>query len=176
MFLSLQEMELRKVEFDQTFPPGEIHFLDQKLRQVGSLQAAGSAELLPHSNGDVRIQGHLAVKMEAECERCLEAIASYPLDVNFDLFYAPVKASPEEGEVALDSGATEMDFYQGDGLELEDVLREQILLALPMQKICTEECRGICPACGQNRNLVACGCQQKAPDDRWAALRDLKPS
>ena len=56
---------------------------------------------------------------------------------------------------------------------LERVLREQILLALPMQRICSEDCKGICPVCGESRNVVACGCQVKAPDDRWAALRDL---
>jgi uncharacterized protein len=75
--------------------------------------------------------------------------------------------------VALDAGESEIDFYEGEGLELERVLREQILLALPMQRICREDCKGICPVCGQSRNVVACGCQVKAPDDRWAALRDL---
>ena len=93
--------------------------------------------------------------------------------MSFDLFYEPVKAGPDVPEVALHSGDSAIDFYAGDGLELEDVLREQILLALPMQRICREECKGICPACGQIRNLVDCGCRTKASDDRWAALRDL---
>jgi len=56
---------------------------------------------------------------------------------------------------------------------LEVVLREQILLSLPMQRTCREDCKGICPACGTNRNRAGCGCLAKAPDDRWAALRDL---
>ena len=47
------------------------------------------------------------------------------------------------------------------------------LLSLPMQRICREDCQGICPICGQNRNLAECGCQVKTPDDRWAALRNL---
>jgi uncharacterized protein len=173
MFLSVREMELRKLGFDTAYPPGELQFLDQKLRQAGPLRTVGAAELLPGSEGEIRIQGSLAVRIEAECDRCLEEVASYPLDMTFDLFYEPVKAGPSEPEVALHSGDSAVDFYEGDGLELEDVLREQILLALPMQRICREECKGICPACGQNRNLVDCGCRTKASDDRWAALRDL---
>jgi uncharacterized protein len=172
MFLSVHEMELRKVRFDQTFPPGEIQFLDGKLRQAGPLRATGVAEVLPNTGGEIRVVGRLAVRMEAECDRCLD-VAQYPVDVEFDLFYEPAGAGPEGHEVALDAGESEVDFYEGEGLELEDVLREQILLALPMQRICREDCKGICPVCGQNRNLADCGCQLKSPDDRWAALRDL---
>jgi uncharacterized protein len=165
-------MEVRKVCFDETFPAGAILFPDRRLRQAGPLQTEGSAEVLMNAKGEIRIQGHIAVQMEAECDRCLET-ASYPLDLDFDLYYTPVEAGPDFGEVALRTADSEIDFYQGDGLELEDVLREQILLALPMQKICREDCQGICPVCGQNRNLAACGCQMKAPDDRWATLRNL---
>jgi uncharacterized protein len=67
-----------------------------------------------------------------------------------------------------------MGFYEGDGLELNDVLREEVLLELPMQRICTESCKGICPVCGQNRNQIECACQASTADDRWAALKALK--
>ena len=173
MFLSVHEMEVRKVRFDETFPAGEIQFVDKKLWQAGPLRAAGSAELLPNTSGEIRIQGRLDVLMQAECDRCLDP-ASYPVEVDFDLFYLPAKAGPKNPEVALDAGESEIDFYQGDGLELEDVLREQILFSLPMQKTCRQDCKGICPVCGQNRNVAECGCQSKAPDDRWAALRELQ--
>lgn len=171
MFLNRREMELRKVQFDETFPPGEIQFKDQKLWQAGPLKTSGAAELLPNTNGDIRVQGHIRVGMEAECDRCLD-VGSYPVDVEFDLFYRPVDDSPGAGEIALEAGESDVDFYEGEGLELEDILREQVLLALPMQKLCREDCLGICPVCGQNRNRVACGCEVRAPDDRWAALRE----
>ena len=67
----------------------------------------------------------------------------------------------------------EAGFYEGDGLDLADVLREQIMLELPMQRVCHEDCLGICPVCGQNRNRAACDCHERRPDDRWARLRDL---
>ncbi len=171
MFLSLQEMELRKLCFEETFGPGEIEFPEAKVRQATPLRAAGSAELLPNTDGEIRVRGHLSVRMESECDRCLEA-ASFPIDLDFDLFYEPAAASPEAEEREIDAGESEIGFYEGEGLELEEVLREQVLLALPMQRVCREECRGICPVCGRNRNANACECEVKPADDRWAALRN----
>ncbi len=172
MFLSVHEMELRKVRFDEVFPPGKIQFLDPKLRQAGPLEAAGTAELLPHTGGEIRIQGRLAVGMEAECDICLD-VTGYPVELDFDLFYEPARSGPGREEVALRTEDSEVDFYEGDGLELEDVLREQVLLALPMQRTCRQSCQGICPVCGANRNRAQCGCRQEAPDDRWAGLREF---
>ena len=67
-----------------------------------------------------------------------------------------------------------MGFYQGEGVELNDVQREFILLTLPMQRVCRESCKGICPLCGQNRNQKECQCHAELSDDRWAALKTLK--
>jgi len=172
MFLSVRELEQRKLRFDESFPPGEIQFFDKKLWQAAPLSAAGSAELLPNTGGEIRVRGHLAVVMEAECDRCLEP-ARFAVEADFDLFYEPASAGPSGEEVAIREGETQLDFYEGEGLELEDVLREQVLLALPMQRTCREDCRGICPSCGQNRNTVACNCRSQPVDDRWAALKNL---
>ncbi len=172
MFLSLRDMELRKLRFDETYSPGEIQFADVTLRQTSPLRATGSAELLPNTEGEIRIRGHFSVQVETECDRCLEA-ANYPLDADFDLFYEPASATPPAEEVEIDAGESEIGFYEGEGLDLEGVLREQILLALPMRRVCREECKGICPVCGDNRNLTDCGCEVKPVDDRWAALREL---
>ncbi|MGI8740979.1 MAG: YceD family protein [Bryobacteraceae bacterium] len=174
MFFSIQELEHRKVLFETSFPPGEIDFLDSHLSQLSDLETLGSVELLGNTLGEIRVQGKLKVIMEAECDRCLEA-ARLPVESAFDLFYrpaTPVKRPHAAEEVKIDEGEAEIAFYE-DGLELEDILREQILLSIPMQRICSETCQGICLVCGQNRNLVNCGCQAKPEDDRWAALKNL---
>ena len=79
-----------------------------------------------------------------------------------------------EEEVEIDEGEAEIGFYEGGGMELEDILREQVLLALPMQRVCNEACKGICPLCGKNRNETTCDCHVEAADDRWGALRNLQ--
>jgi uncharacterized protein len=171
MFFHVRDLEVRAGRFDVELAPGEVHFLDAKLRQTGALKAVGKVELVMGSLGEVRVKGHLTVPMEAECDRCLDP-AACPVDTDFELYYRPVAEGYGE-ETAIDESEAEMGFYEGDGIELNDVLREQILLSLPMQWICSDDCKGFCPVCGQNRNLKECACHAEAVDDRWAALKDL---
>jgi DUF177 domain-containing protein len=169
VFFNVRDLELRAGRFDVDLAPGTIEFLDPKLRQSGPLRAQGKVELVL---GEIRVKGHVAVSIEVDCDRCLEP-AWCPIDSDFELYYRPV----EEGfgdEKAIDPGEAEMGFYQGEGIELNDVLNEYVLLALPMQRLCREDCKGICPECGQNRNQKQCGCRAELVDDRWAALKRIQ--
>ncbi len=170
MFFHIRDLEVRAARFDVELEPGEIEFFDPKLRQSGPLKTAGKVELVTGAIGEIRVQGHLSVTMEADCDRCLEP-ARFPLDSDFELYYRPVVETASH-EVAIDASESEMGFYEGDGIELNDVLREYILLALPMQRVCRADCKGICPSCGQNRNQKECRCQVEAVDDRWASLKN----
>jgi uncharacterized protein len=170
MFLNVQELQLRKLPIAEVFRPGAIDFFDAQLRQISDLEVTGAAELR-EATMEIRVRGSLSVRMEADCDRCLEA-AVFPIAVDFDLIYRPLPTALAE-EVILTREESEIAFYRGLGLELADLVREQVLLALPMQRICRPDCRGICPVCGQNRNLVSCHCRTGWQDDRWAALRDL---
>lgn len=171
MFFHVRDLEVRAGRFDVELPVGAIEFLDPKLRQVSALRAAGLVELVTGSLGEIRVKGHLTVQMQADCDRCLESVP-WPLDSDFELYYRPVSSGYQE-ETVLDEGEAEMGFYEGDGIELNDALREFVLLALPMQWLCKDDCKGICPVCGQNRNQKECGCRAAQADDRWAALREF---
>jgi uncharacterized protein len=171
LFFHIRDLELKARPFDVTLEPGVIEFLDPKLRQAGTLKASGVGELVIDLLGEIRVKGHVKVLMEADCDRCLER-AACPVDADFELYYRPVTEGYGE-EKAIDEGEAEMGFYEGDGVELNDVLREFILLTLPMQRVCSEDCKGICPECGQNRNQKECACLGAAADDRWAALKHL---
>jgi uncharacterized protein len=172
MLLSIKEMEVRKVRFAETWEPNGFVFSDSSLIQKGPLVAEGVAELLPNTGGEVRIHGRIRADLETECDRCLGR-AAFHVDAPFDLFYRPLEPAGREEEMAIDEGEAEMGFYELPGLQLEDIVREQLLLQLPMQRVCSEACKGICPVCGANRNEVSCACRPQAPDDRWMALKDL---
>jgi uncharacterized protein len=101
MFLSVKEMEVRKVRFDETFEPGQIEFTGEEIEQVSPLAAKGVAELLAHSDGEVRIQGRYTVEMASQCDRCLGS-ARFALDSGFDLFYRPASYIARDEEVAID--------------------------------------------------------------------------
>jgi uncharacterized protein len=171
VFINVQELQLKPIRFQVDIPADEIDY-GSNMSQASPLHAEGKAQLLNHSLGEIRIQGKLNVKMQATCDRCLET-ASFPVQNEFDLVYMP-EGEETGGEDEVDQGAIEVGFYQGNGLALNDVLREVVLLALPMQLVCSEACKGICPACGQNRNQRECGCDVRAADDRWNKLKEFR--
>jgi uncharacterized protein len=92
----------------------------------------------------------------------------------FDLFYAPLPKDTKPKEDRLKDDDTEIGFYQGEGLFLADVIKEQVLLALPLKVICQSDCRGLCPSCGANLNHEECRCETHATDPRMAPLARLK--
>jgi uncharacterized protein len=122
----------------------------------------------------VRVRGKLIVHTEAPCDRCLDT-AAFPLEDQFDLRYYPADQFGDEGgEKAIDDESSDVAYYEGNRLDLNEILREVVLLALPMQLVCSETCKGICPTCGQNRNVQDCRCEVPAVDDRWSQLKNLR--
>jgi uncharacterized protein len=172
MLLSIKEMEVRKLPFAKTWKPGEFDFADAGAVLKGPLVAEGTAELLDDTGGEVRVRGRVSADLETECDRCLGR-AEFHIDTPFDLFYKPSDSLAGEEEIAIDEGEAEIGFYDLPGLELEDILREQVLLQLPMQRVCSGTCKGICPVCGANRNETDCHCEARPGDDRWMALKDI---
>jgi uncharacterized protein len=174
LFFNLRELELRKIQFDEDFPAGEIDFDSNQLRQVGSLHSEGVAELLNNTLGEIRVQGSVRVEIEVACDRCLEPVR-HEVDREFDLYYRPTpEVEDVPHEIAISQGETEIGYYEGLGLDLADVLREFVLLSLPMRLVCREDCAGICPTCGKNRNTGSCECVNEQVNDRWSALRGWK--
>lgn len=178
MFISIQELELHQVDLAQEFQPESID-LGPDVRQQTPLKVAGRAELLEEHHGgkgrieDIRLVGDFSTRIEMRCARCLDPVVR-DLASSFDLLYRPLGVDAGVAERAIQEADTEIGYYQGDGMLLEDALREQVLLALPIKAVCREECKGLCPRCGRNLNLETCDCAQPAMDLRWAALKDIK--
>ena len=173
MLLSIKELEVRKLPFAETYQPGEIDFPGADVVQKGPLKAEGVAEMLPNTAGEVRVSGRIQTEFESECDRCLGR-ATFPIDATFDLYYRSAGQQPTEEETAIDEGEAEMGFFEMPGLVLEDILREQVLFQFPMQRLCSPDCKGICPICGGNRNETDCECESHPGDDRWGALKEIR--
>lgn len=171
MIFTLTELEHHPIQFEVSYRPGELKFSDE-LTQTSDLEASGSATLLHNTLGEIRVRGHIKVSLDAACDRCLEP-ANLHLDSDFDFFYRPVIKKGAHGEVHLEEGEIDISFYEGDGVRLEDVLREYVLLSQPMRSLCQENCKGLCPQCGANLNKSKCDCAPAAKDSPWAALKDL---
>ena len=136
-----------------------------ELQQIGPLHAEGRAEVIVEHRGhkenidDIRVVAKLDATMEVACARCLEPV-QYTVNRAFDLLYRPLGVDRRADEVAITEADTEIGYYEGEGLLLEDVLREQLLLASPVKLVCREDCKGLCPQCGTNLNTATCNCQQ----------------
>jgi uncharacterized protein len=118
---------------------------------------------------DVLVSGEIRATVPQLCGRCLEP---FPAGVRaaVDVRLIPRPATPDNVELASDD--LDVDFYQNDELDLSALVEAETTLALPMKPLCREDCRGLCPVCGGNRNVVACACTEQAPVARLAVLKD----
>jgi len=178
MFINVHELELHHLEFDQEFQAGAIELGDD-VRQVRPVHTQGRAELVKENHGggkiveDIRLVAKLSTGIEMPCARCLDAVR-YNLDRNFDLLYRPLGTDAGHEELSVTDAEAEIGYYSGDGLLLEEVLREQMLLSVPLKALCREQCKGLCPQCGKNLNLETCNCQPHPMDPRWQVLEGLR--
>lgn len=111
-------------------------------------------------NEGIVARGTVVAPWVGECRRCLVTVEGTVRSDVLEVF----EAEPTEGETLL---------LDGDRIDLEPVAREAILLDLPLAPLCREDCAGLCPTCGTNRNDAPCDCAEPAADPRWAGLEGL---
>jgi len=178
MLIEIRELERHPLDFDEHLAPGTIDF-GTEVKQKSKLNSKGRAQLVQEHEGrhqvinDIRLVGDLVTNVELACARCLDPITR-DIASNFDLLYRPLGADAGKEELSVTVAEAEVSYYQGEGVLLEDVLREQVLLALPLRAICRDDCKGLCPHCGKNLNLEQCNCAEPLEDPRWSALKDIK--
>jgi uncharacterized protein len=152
------------------YPEGEPHLIGTDLRLTGR----AALDLRATRDGEeVRLAGTLKARVAFDCDRCLTPL-SIPVEQSFDLLYVHPTRSSANDEKELGGDDLSVAFYQGQAIDLDDVVREQIEFALPMHRLCREDCKGLCQLCGANLNEGLCGCESKELDPRWAALKELK--
>jgi len=170
------QLEKEPLLFDEAIPAGALDYAPD-ISQVGPLPVTGRADLIVEHRGhreqvaDIRLRAAYHGDFELLCARCVEPVPT-PLSGDFDLIFRPQAADADPGERSITPDETEIGYYEESGLSLEDVVREQVLLSLPGRTLCKEDCKGLCPRCGQNLNLATCKCDTTS-DPRWNALAGL---
>jgi len=152
----------------------DIRHLDPDLHPVGPLE--GTVTLMRTSQG-ILVSGELRTMLRLECDRCLE-----PCDVEVELELTeefrptimindvPIDPTPEDER---DEALTIDEHHE---LDLTEVIRQALWLAVPMEALCRVDCAGLCPQCGGNRNLGECQCVGLVIDPRWAVLETFLES
>lgn len=120
---------------------------------------------------DLFFDGRFEGELVGTCARCLE---TFPLRLAnaFSVVLSP--ETPLSGEIELGQADLTQSFYGGKDVDVTRLVYEQVLLALPTQPLCAEECSGLCPRCGVNRNTESCSCTVADGDPRLAVLREMK--
>jgi len=97
-----------------------------------------------------------------------------PIDVRFAERFVPAVAWGDEEQHELQPEDLNLAVFDGEGIELDDLVKEEVLLALPGHVLCRPDCRGLCPVCGIDKNEKNCECDTKLIDSRWEKLKDLR--
>jgi len=170
--VDLKDLAREKLSFEGTFEPGQIDFTGNDFRQVGPLTWTASAE---RAGEEIRIAGSLTGAVEWSCSRCLEP-ARCGISRSFDLFFRQhdEEMFDEDDDVELTDEDMRTSFFAGTQLEIGDIIREQVLLALPMKVLCKVDCKGLCPVCGTNLNTNSCSCPAERFSPHMDELLEIK--
>ncbi len=170
MKIDISSLEQEPLQFDERFTveparlDNEVVTTPVSVRLEGEVRAEGEAVT---AVGRFRAEGRVA------CSRCLDDV-QWTVDEPYSVEYRWPANTPSDDEIGLEEEDLDVSFLEGNELDLMDLAAEQILLTLPMRILCDDECAGLCPTCGANRNRAsACECPPEV-DPRWQALADLK--
>lgn len=185
MLLDISRLRTAAQDVNRRIGPEAFADLKDDFRVVGPTEMVGTVR---RDRGTaVVLEVRVTSVIEVTCSRCLEPF-SIPVYADVKTRFVPpadfarvtVETAPRDGEEAP-TGAEDEDGvglaeYRDDHIDLAEVVREQLYLALPMKPLCQEDCKGLCPVCGGNRNRETCTCQQEWVDPRMAALKQWKTS
>jgi uncharacterized protein len=170
MRIELVNLEDGQGKFEHTYQPEELNLLDERLSLQGPVVVSGKVR---SSGAEVFVTGNVKANLLLECDRCLRQL-DLPVNTDFELEYitGPQYETGYAAELSEDELAVSV--FDGEAIDIDEVVKEQVLLSVPVRALCTPECKGICSECGADLNLGDCGCQTKEIDPRWAALKNLK--
>jgi uncharacterized protein len=155
---------------ESVFEPAEIDLEGEIVSLAGPIRLAGEVQ-----KRDVRmhLNALLTADVQLDCTRCLEPVARH-IEEPFEAIFVDAAYETDAKEVEVADAALDESIVEGGQVDLAEIAREQLLLALPIQTFCKEDCKGLCPQCGSNLNLIDCKCSGDDIDPRWAALKSLK--
>lgn len=165
MIIRLSELDHRKGEplpFQVSLDPAEIKSRHQEIRSVTPVEAVGEAAKLGNLYD---VNGKMDADVNFVCSRCLTPFKQH--------VHVPFSESFTSDESLFVDEESDIQLLDGDEIELDSLLSEDFLLALPAFPLCAKDCKGLCPTCGVNRNEQPCNCKNERIDPRLAGLADF---
>ena len=170
MIIDLANVGTVAKKIDAVFDPAEIDLDGEIVSLNGKAEFSGETRRL---DGKAHVRGTIQVDGSIACTRCLEPI-SRQFEIGFDDIFEESSDENAEHDKELELEELDVSLVNDGKIDLAEVVREQVLLAIPEQIFCRDDCKGLCPKCGANLNLIDCMCADDDIDPRWAALKSLK--
>ncbi len=169
MRIKLENLEGGKGDFAHIYQPEELNPVDERVRLAGPAAVKGKIRL---SGNEVFVNGHFDARAQVECDRCLQPV-ELPVSGDFALEYISGSEYESSDVAELTEAELSVSVFDGEAIDVDEIVKEQILLAVPTRMLCREDCKGICPECGIDKNTGDCQCVTDDIDPRWAALKNL---
>ncbi|MBK7861493.1 MAG: DUF177 domain-containing protein [Archangiaceae bacterium] len=185
MRVKIEEIQDKGLELNEAIAPKVI---DEALEKSPGFKRQGPSTLkarFKRLSGRVLLDAAFDAHVAAPCKRCDKPV-ELEVPVKFALTLVPAAPrrdddesdgeddgkSPRAGSFKIDDADSEP--FDGKTIEVDPIVREQLLLALPVSVLCQDDCKGLCTVCGQDLNERECGCERKVVDIRLAKLKDIK--
>lgn len=156
-------------DFAHSYASGEFLLEDDRLRVVNPPTIAGK---IRRDGNRAHVKGRVTGGVEVECDRCLTLI-EFPVDSTFKLEYVTPEDYQAQQAVELTEDDLDLSVFDGEAIDIDELVTEEVLLAVPDHVLCKDDCKGICPVCGADRNTIECSCETADTDPRWAGLKEL---
>lgn len=167
--IELENLEGGKGDFAHVYQPDELNPVDERIRLTEAANVHGQVRL---SGNQVFVKGHVDTRAQVECDRCLQPV-ELPVSADFELDYITGSDYATSEAAELTEAEMSVSVFDGDAIDVDEIVKEQVVLAVPTRMLCREECKGICPECGIDKNTGECNCVTDDIDPRWAALKKL---
>jgi DUF177 domain-containing protein len=169
MRIELVNLEVGKSDFTHVYRPEELDLADERVHLVEAASVFGNVRL---AGTQIFVSGHIDTRAQVECDRCLKQI-QLPVNADFSVDYITGRDYEASRAAELTEDEMSVSVFDGEVIDIDEIVKEQILLIVPTRTLCGAECKGFCPTCGTNKNLGDCRCDVREVDPRWAALKNL---
>jgi uncharacterized protein len=169
MRIELASLEHGKHSFTHKYSAGELVLEDDRVSIVEPPAVSGE---IRQKRQRLRVTGAVSGRVQVECDRCLKPV-EVGVDSKFDVEYVTAEDYQAQQALELTEADLNLSIFDGEGLEIDELVREELLLAAPDHVICSEACRGMCAVCGIDKNSVDCECKTGEIDPRWSGLKEL---
>jgi uncharacterized protein len=169
MRVELARLDSKAGDFHHEYSPAELVLEEDRVVLAAAPRISGRIIRAEHK---VVVEGELAAIAEVECDRCLQPL-ELPISSDFRLEYVTPETYMSLETVELAQEDLALSTFDGEFIDVDEIVREQLLLAIPTHPICRESCKGFCSVCGADRNVTDCNCDATEIDPRWSGLKDF---